>query len=90
MDGSKIEYFSIESAEGPFKTQIKKGHDNPRKEVIDVAYVIGEECVACRTCAEECPVEAIQEGEPYVINEEKCTDCGSCSEVCPAEAIAQK
>ncbi len=51
-----------------------------------MAYVIGEVCVACGTCAEECPVEAIQEGEPYVINEEKCTDCGSCSEVCPVEA----
>jgi NAD-dependent dihydropyrimidine dehydrogenase PreA subunit len=55
-----------------------------------MAYVISEECVACGTCFEECPVEAIQEGEPYVINEEKCTDCGSCFEVCPVEAIAQK
>jgi ferredoxin len=40
-----------------------------------VAYVITEECVACGTCAEECPAEAIEEGEPYVINEEKCTEC---------------
>ena len=59
-------------------------------EVINVAYVIGEECVACGTCAEECPANAIQEGEPYVISEDKCTDCGSCSEVCPVEAIIQK
>jgi len=58
--------------------------------VINVAYVIGEECVACGTCAEECPVHAIEEGEPYVISEDKCTDCGSCSEVCPVEAIVQK
>jgi NAD-dependent dihydropyrimidine dehydrogenase PreA subunit len=57
---------------------------------MDMAYVIGEECVACGTCAEECPVDAIQEGEPYVISEDKCTDCGSCSEVCPVEAIVQK
>ena len=47
-----------------------------------MAHVISEECVACGTCAEECPVEAIKEGEPYVIDEEKCTDCGSCVEVC--------
>ena len=61
-----------------------------RMEVIQMAYVISEECVACGTCSEECPVEAIKEGEPYVIDEEKCTDCGSCSEVCPTEAIAKK
>jgi ferredoxin len=60
------------------------------KGVIELAYVITDECVACGTCAEECPVEAIEEGEPYVINEEKCTECGSCVEVCPVEAIAEK
>ena len=42
-----------------------------------MAYVITEECVACGTCSEECPAEAIEEGEPYVINEEKCTECGT-------------
>ncbi len=59
-------------------------------EVIQMAYVISEECVACGTCFEECPVDAIQEGEPYVIDKDKYTDCGSCSEVCPVEAISQK
>ena len=59
-------------------------------EVIQMAYGISEECVACGTCLEECPVDAIKEGEPYVIDEDKCTDCGSCTEVCPVEAIAQK
>ena len=55
-----------------------------------MAYVITDECVACGTCVEECPAEAIEEGEPYVINEEKCTECGSCAEVCPVEAIVEK
>ena len=27
-----------------------------------MAYVISDECVACGTCAGECPVEAISEG----------------------------
>jgi ferredoxin len=36
---------------------------------------------------EECPAEAIKEGDPkYVIDPDKCTDCGTCAEVCPVEA----
>jgi ferredoxin len=55
-----------------------------------MAYVITDECVACGTCVEECPAEAIEEGEPYVISEEKCTECGTCVESCPVEAIVEK
>ena len=54
-----------------------------------MAYKITDECVACGTCVEECPAEAIEEGEPYVINEEKCTECGTCVETCPVEAIVE-
>ena len=28
-----------------------------------MAYVIGDDCIACGTCIDECPVEAISEGE---------------------------
>ena len=28
-----------------------------------MAYVITDECVSCGTCAGECPVEAISEGD---------------------------
>ncbi len=53
-----------------------------------MAYKITEDCVSCGTCADECPVEAISEGDDkYKIDAEKCTDCGSCAEVCPTEAI---
>jgi ferredoxin len=55
-----------------------------------MAYSITEDCVSCGTCAEECPSEAIQEGDDrYVIDKEKCTDCGTCAEVCPTEAIVE-
>ena len=34
-----------------------------------MAYVITDECVSCGTCAGECPVEAISEGDSkYVID----------------------
>ncbi|MCL3779372.1 4Fe-4S dicluster domain-containing protein [Prolixibacteraceae bacterium JC049] len=53
-----------------------------------MAYVISEDCIACGTCIDECPVEAIAEGDIYTIDAELCTDCGSCTDVCPVEAIA--
>jgi ferredoxin len=53
-------------------------------------YEITEECVACGTCAEECPSDAISEGDIYVIDQDKCTECGTCFEVCPVEAIIEK
>ena len=56
-----------------------------------MAYVIGEDCISCGTCAGECPVEAISEGaERYVIDADACTECGTCASVCPSEAISLK
>lgn len=52
-----------------------------------MAYVITDDCTACGTCIDECPVEAISEGDIYVIDPDICTDCGSCADVCPVEAI---
>jgi ferredoxin len=52
-----------------------------------MAYKITDKCVACGTCAGECPVEAISEGNPYVIDADKCVSCGSCAGACPMEAI---
>ena len=55
-----------------------------------MAYVITDECVSCGTCAVECPVEAISEGDSkYVIDADTCVDCGTCASVCPTEAIVE-
>jgi ferredoxin len=54
--------------------------------VIFVAYKIGNACIACGMCKPECPVDAITEGNPYVIDAEKCIDCGACNSVCPVDA----
>jgi NAD-dependent dihydropyrimidine dehydrogenase PreA subunit len=53
-----------------------------------MAYTITDECTACGTCLDECPAEAIKEGDVYVITDE-CTECGTCVDVCPAGAIVE-
>ncbi|NQT60287.1 MAG: 4Fe-4S binding protein [Bacteroidetes bacterium] len=52
-----------------------------------MAHIITDECLACGSCLPECPVEAISEGDIYVIDAELCTDCGACVDSCPTEAI---
>ncbi len=52
-----------------------------------MAHKITDECIACGACADECPEEAISEGEEiYVIDPDLCTDCGTCEDVCPVDA----
>ena len=58
-----------------------------------MAYKINEDCIMCGTCEEECPNEAISEGEEtYIIDPEKCTECvgsyenSKCSIACTVDA----
>ena len=55
-----------------------------------MAYKITDACVKCGACADNCPVEAISEGdEMYVIDADLCVDCGTCADNCPTEAIVE-
>ena len=43
-----------------------------------MAYKITDRCVACGTCAGECPMGAISEGDIYKIDEDTCVSCQRC------------
>ncbi len=59
-------------------------------EGITMAYVINDTCIACGTCADGCPVNAISEGDgKYVIDADTCIECGACASVCPVGAPEQ-
>ena len=54
-------------------------------------YVISDSCVACGTCGDSCPNDAIAMDDAlgrYTIDAGKCVDCGACAGTCPNEAIA--
>ena len=51
-----------------------------------MAYRITDECVACGSCKDGCPVEAISEGDIYSIDQDVCIECGACADVCPVGA----
>ena len=55
-----------------------------------MAYVITSACVDVKhqSCAAECPVDCIYEGERSMyINPDECVDCGACEPECPVTAI---
>ena len=50
--------------------------------------VLWERCIACGTCIEGCPMEAISfVNERAFIEDDKCIRCYCCHEICPEEAI---
>ena len=55
-----------------------------------MAFVITDSCVRSGSCAGECPVGAISQGDgKYDIDANSCIDCGTCAGVCPTGAIEQ-
>ncbi len=84
--------------EGPALPLYRFSSGNQREFLFDtekkentMAYKISNDCVSCGTCAGECPVSAISEGEgQFNIDANACLDCGACAGVCPVGAISQE
>ena len=56
-----------------------------------MAFIINDECISCGACADNCPVNAISEGDSqYNIDKDTCIDCGACCDTCPVGAIVEK
>ncbi len=50
------------------------------------AVVNNESCVACGTCVDACPCNAIEVQDVAVVNDD-CAGCGACVDACPTGAI---
>jgi len=54
-----------------------------------MTFFISNECIACGSCMNECPVDAISAGDIFIVNKDDCIDCAACAEVCPVDAISE-
>ena len=54
-----------------------------------IRYQVGEECIGCTRCAQNCPVGAIQANphRRHEIDPEKCIRCDTCRQICPVHAV---
>lgn len=54
-----------------------------------VAMVSADDCIACGTCVDRCPMEAISIGDDEIamVESSKCIGCGVCTPTCPSDAI---
>lgn len=59
-----------------------------------MALLITDQCINCDVCEQECPNEAITQGEEiFVVDPDRCTECvghyerPQCIEHCPVDCI---
>ena len=82
IDQAEVEYFNL-GVNPIFRETYSLGSVTLKKK----GYRITEKCIGCGKCKRVCPQRCIDEGNPYVINQNHCLHCGNCYENCPVKAI---
>ena len=82
IDQAEVEYFNL-GVNPIFRETYSLGSVTLKKK----GYHITEKCIGCGKCKRVCPQRCIDEGKPYVINQNHCLHCGNCYENCPVKAI---
>lgn len=82
IDKAEVEYFNL-GVNPIFRDTYRLGGAQVTKK----GYFITDACIGCGTCKVNCPQRCINEGAPYVINQNHCLHCGNCYENCPVGAV---
>jgi formate hydrogenlyase subunit 6/NADH:ubiquinone oxidoreductase subunit I len=53
-----------------------------------ISRIDPDTCVACGTCADRCPVKAIEVDDAAKVDAGKCIGCGVCHPTCPSESVS--
>lgn len=85
IDKAEVEYFNL-GVNPIFRETYHLGDF----EIKEKGYFITDACIGCGTCKRNCPQRCINEGQPYMINQNHCLHCGNCYENCPVNAVKRR
>ena len=66
-------------------------HSYERNSFLNALYeakIDQDECSACESCLDRCPVDALAMDDTAVVDRDRCLGCGLCASVCPTESIS--
>ncbi len=76
----KLQSGGLDKPDVPGRRPYKKGGG------VNLVPKAGRGCTSCGLCAEQCPVQAIDRGDPRRTDGKKCISCMRCVSICPQKA----